>query len=238
VIGMNVSKYLACFLLAAWAGGLAAQPLQASAPMNVAQLSASGAVEVRQDLMVLSMNTQREGSDAQAVQAQLKEALDAALAIAKAAALPGQLDVRTGRFSLYPRYDKNGKTNGWQGSTELVLEGRDIARISATAGRIQTLTIGSISFGLSREQRAKVEGEAQSQAIARFKAKATDIARDFGFAGYTLREVSVNSNDEGPGPVPRPMVMQAKSMVADAPVPVEAGLATVLVMVSGTVQLK
>ena len=46
-----------------------------------------------------------------------------------------------------------------------MLEGRDFTRISATAGKLQTLTIGGVGFGLSREQRARVEGEAQAMAI-------------------------------------------------------------------------
>ena len=76
------------------------------------QLSATGTVEVQQDLLVLNLATSKEGTDAAAVQAQLKQALDAALAEAKRNAQPGQLDVRTGPFGLYPRYGKEGKING------------------------------------------------------------------------------------------------------------------------------
>lgn len=220
---------------------LAGQPAWAQTlpvPQNVIQLSASATVEVAQDLLSMSLNTTREGADAAQVQAQLKQALDAALAVARAAAQPGQLDVRTGNFSLYPRYGRDGKFVAWQGSAELILEGRDFARISATAGRIQTLTMGNVSFGLSREQRAKVESDVQAQAIEGFKARATDIARGFGFAGYTLREVSVNANDQPPMPRPRMMAMEAKAASADAAVPVEAGKTSVTVTVSGAVQLK
>ena len=202
------------------------------------QLSASGSVEVQQDLLSISMTTTRDGPDAGTVQNQLKVALDAALAEAKKSAQPGQLDVRTGNFSLYPRYARDGKINGWQGSAELVLEGRDFARISTVAGKVQTLTLGNVTFSLSREQRTKVEGEAQGIAIDRFKAKAADIAKGFGFGGYTLREVSVNANDQGFAPRQRAMAMEAKAASSDAPVPVEAGKSTVLVTVSGSVQLK
>jgi predicted secreted protein len=195
-------------------------------------------VEVQQDLLSISLNTTRDGPDAGTVQNQLKLALDSALAEAKKAAQPGQLDVRTGNFSLYPRYGRDGKITNWQGTTELVLEGRDFARISSTAGKIQTLTMGNVSFGLSREQRARVEGEAQAMAIERYKAKAAEIAKGFGFAGYTLREISVNANDQGYAPRPRLMAMEAKGAAADMAVPVEAGKSTVLVTVSGSVQLK
>jgi predicted secreted protein len=207
-------------------------------PQNVVSLQSSGTVEVAQDLLMISMNTTKDGADSAVVQSQLKAALDAALAEAKKTAQPGQLDVRTGAFSLYPRYGRDGKINGWQGSTELVLEGRDFARISATAGKINTLTLGQVSFGLSREARAKVEGEAQTQAIERFKIKANEISKNFGFGGYSIREVNINSNEQGFAPRGRMEMMQAKTMAADAPVPVEAGRSTVVVTVNGSVQMK
>lgn len=236
---MNATKIIAYGALLIGTQGLFAQTLLAPPPQNVVQLAAHGTVEVQQDLLTLTMNTTKEGPDAGTVQNQLKVALDAALAEAKKAAQPGQLDVRTGNFNLYPRYTRDGKINGWQGTTELVLEGKDFARISSTAGKIQTLTMGGVVFGLSREQRAKVEGDAQTIAIERFKTKAAEIAKGFGFAGYTLREVSVNANDQGGMPPrPRMMAMEAKAAMSDAAVPVEAGKSAVAVTVSGSVQLK
>lgn len=236
---MNFSiKLLASCALLTLAGGVCAQQNLPLPAYNVVQLAATGSVEVAQDWLLIAMNTTRDGSDAAVLQSQLKTAVDAALVEAKKVAQPGQLDVRTGNFSLYPRYGRDGKSIGWQGTAELILEGRDFARISGTAGKIQTLSVGSVSFSLSREQRAKVEGDAQALAIERFKARATDIARGFGFAGYSLREVNVNANDQGFTPRPRVMAMEARVAMADAPVPVEAGRTTVVVTVSGSVQLK
>jgi predicted secreted protein len=232
-----INAVVAC-VLALSASAIHAQPAGLAPAQNVVQLSASGTVEVQQDLLAISMNTTREGADAGTVQNQLKVALDAALTEAKKVAQPGQLDVRTGNFSIYPRYGRDGKITGWQGSAEMVMEGRDFARISATAGKVQTLTMGNVSFGLSREQRAKVEGDAQAQAIDRFKAKADGIAKAFGFGTYSLREVSVNANDQGFTPRPRMMTMEARAASSEAPVPVEAGRSTVVVTVSGSVQLK
>ena len=236
---MNPSiKLVAACALMAGSVGIYAQQSQPAAPQNVVQLSASGSVEVQRDLLSIFLSTTREGNDAAAVQSQLKTVIDSALTEARSAALAGQLDVRTGNFSVSPRYGRDGKQIGWQGSAELVLEGRDFSRISAAAGRVQTLTVSGVSFGLSREQRAKVEGDAQALAIARFKTRATDIARNFGFAGFTLREINVNSNDQGISPRPRMLAMEARASAADAPLPVEAGKTLVLVTVSGSVQLK
>lgn len=232
------SKTIAAATLLAASACIFAQQNRQPDLHNVVQLSAQGLIEVGQDQLSISLNTTRDGSDAGVVQSQLKTAIEAALLEARKAAQPGQLDVRTGNFSLSPRYSRDGKPLGWQGSAELILEGRDFARISGTAGRIQTLSVGSVSFSLSREQRGKVEGEAQSIAIERFKARATEIARSFGFTGYTLREVNVTTNDQGFSPRPRMMAMEARAGVADAPLPVEAGKTSVVVTVSGSVQLK
>ena len=238
----NTKKLISILVLLAGSGSVIAQNTAAPIPypllQNVAQLSASGSVEVQQDLLTISLTTSRDGSDASVVQSQLKVALESALAEAKKQAQPGLMDLRTGNFSLYPRYGKDGKINGWQGSTELVLEGRDFPRITATAGKIQTLTMGYVSFNLSREQRAKVEGEAQALAIERFKAKAENVARSFGFSSFTLREVAVHANDQSDTPRPRQMAMEAKATAADAPIPLEAGKSTVLVSVAGSVQMK
>ena len=235
---MKTVRLIAACATLAVAGTAWAQNAVMPAPQNVLQLSASGTVEVQQDLLSMTLVTTRDAAEAGTVQTQLKAALDAALAEAKKNAQPGQLDVRTGNFSLSPRYTKDGKINGWQGSTELVLEGRDFARITQTAGRISTLSVGNVGFGLSREQRAKTETEAQNIAIDNFKQKAGELAKGFGFSGYTLREVSVNANDSGPIR-PRVMAMQAKSFsAADSAVPVEAGKTNVVVNVSGSVQLK
>ena len=238
-VAMNLSllaNRMAMASVLVFAAGTAALA-QSAPPQNVAQLSASGTVEVQQDLLSISMTTTRDGPDAATVQSQLKQALETALMQARQAAVPEQLDVRTGNFSLYPRYGKDGKINGWQGSTELVLEGRDFPRITATAGKIQSLSLGNVSFGLSREQRARVESQAQTQAIDRFKARASEIARSFGFASYSLREVSINSNDSGGNPRLSRQFMAMKSDAAESAVPVEAGKTAVIVSVSGSVQM-
>lgn len=205
---------------------------------NVVQLASTASVDVAQDWLTVTLGSTREGQDPSVVQAQLRQALELALNEAKKAAQQGAMEVHTGQFSLQPRYGRDGKISGWQGSTELVLEGKDFARIGATAGKVQSMTITSSGFSLSQEGRTKVEADVQAMAIERFKVKAGDIARGFGFSGYGLKEVSVNTSDMGQGPRPRMMALEAKSMVSDAPVPMEAGKTAVLVSVSGTIALK
>ena len=213
-------------------------------PQGVVSLSATASVEVTKDLLSVVMTTVRDGADAVQVQSALKQALDAALAEAKKVARPGQVDVQTGNFSLYPRYAANPGRGGapgiagWQGSAELVVEGRDLPAIAALTGRISTMTVGRVGYALSREQREKAEAEVTGQAIARWRAKATELARHFGYGGYTVREVSVTAGEPGYAPAP---MMRANAMTmqaSEAALPVEAGKGTVSVTVGGTVQMK
>lgn len=205
-------------------------------PQNVLMLSARATVEVPMDWLSVAMSTTREAPDAAVVQSQLKSALDAALGEARKVAKPGQVEVRTGAFSIYPRYAPKGGIAGWQGTTELIIEGRDTAAISQLTGKLQTLTVARVNFSLSREAREKVESDVAAQAIARFRAQADAYAKQFGFAGYTIREVNVNTGGEGPQPVPMMRAQMAPAM-ADAALPVEAGRANVTATVGGSVQM-
>jgi predicted secreted protein len=207
-------------------------------PQGVVSLASSASIEVTKDLMSVTLTAMREGQDAATVQTQLKQALDAALAEAKKAARPGQLDVQTGNFSLYPRYSNKGVVSAWQGVTELVIEGRDMQAIGQLTGRISTMTIAHVGYNLSRELREKVEGDVTAQAIARYRAKAAEYAKQFGYGGYAIREVNVASG-EPPVYVQAPMMRsKAMSAAADEALPVEPGKGVVSVNVSGTVQMK
>ena len=204
-------------------------------PQNVVSLSASATAEVTKDLLTVVFSTTREGMDAGAVQSQLKQALDAALTEARKVAKPGQLDVQTGNFALYPRYSPKGGINGWQGSAELIVEGRDTPAVAQLTGRIQTMTIARVGFSLSREAREKVDADVAALAIANFRARAETYSKHFGFSGYTLREVQVSGSEPG-GPMPM-MRAQASKMSSDEALPVEAGKANVTANVSGSVQM-
>lgn len=210
----------------------------AAPPQDVVRLSSSASVDVTKDLLSVTFSTQREGADAAAVQSQLKQAVDAALSQAKGVARAGQLDVRTGSFSLAPRYTPKGVANGWQGSAELIVEGRDMQAIGQLSGRITTLTISRVGYDLSRDLRESSEADVASRAIANYRAKAGSYAKQFGYASYAIREVEVSTSE---AMIARPMMAlrMKESMAApsDEALPVEAGKASVTVNVHGTVQL-
>lgn len=228
------------FVGLAWLAFLPAAHAQAPVgppPQNLLSLSASATVEVTRDVLNLVLSTTREGPEPGVVQAQLTQALDAALVEARKVAKPGQIDVSTGNFSLSPRYAQKGGITNWQGSAELRVEGRDLQSIAKLAARIQTMSVARVGYSLSREARETVEADVVAAAIARFRAKAEAYARHFGFAAVTLREVQVSSDD---APRFAPMAMQAPraAMASADALPVEAGNATVTATVTGVVQMK
>lgn len=211
-------------------------------PSGVLNLSTSASIEVTKDVLTVAFSVTREGADAQAVQSGLRQALDAALAEARKIAKPGQVDVQTGNFALYPRYTNPPKgaqptISGWQGSAELLVQGKDIPAIAQLSGRIQTMSIARVGYTLSREAREKVEADATAQAIARWRAKAAQMAQQFGYAGYSVREINVATNDLQQPPMPMQMRAARAGAVADEALPTEAGKGDVTATVSGSAQM-
>ena len=114
----------------------------------------------------------------------------------------------------------------------------DGASTGQLTGRIPGMTVARVAYGLSREVREKVEAEVAAQAIQRFRARAEDYAKQFGFAGYGLREITVGQADAMPPPQ-QPMFRRAMAQAAsaDESLPVEAGKASVTVTVNGSIQM-
>lgn len=206
-------------------------------PEHVINLSASASIEVQRDWLTVVFSTTREGPEALAVQTQLKQALDAAMAEARKVARPGEVEFQGGAFSLHPRYSPKGSTNGWTGQTELIVQGRDMAAIAQLTGRIQTLTISRVGYSLSRAAQEQVESQVTAEAVARFRARAEQTARLFGYTGYLLREASIGGGEAPQGmPMMEMRARVASAPMADAPLPVEGGKTTVTVTVNGSVQ--
>ena len=168
------------------------------APLNqVLHLTASAQTEVAQDWLVITLSVQKEGLQAPAVQKQLNAMVSAALAVATPIAKPGTLEVKTGDMNVSPRYGRDGKMNGWVGSAQLVLQGRDVEQITTLAGRMPDLTVSQIDWRLSPEQKTSAEARIQAEAVANFQSKAQSLTKQFGFAAYTLKDVRVSAQEAG-----------------------------------------
>ncbi len=219
---------------------LQARAADAPEPQRAHQvsLSAEASTEVVLDTLGVVLRAQREGADAAAVQAQLKQVLDNALTVARRERSES-LDVSTGAFNLSPRYGRDGRINGWIGMAELQIQGRDTARIAALTGRLDGLTVQSVRHNLSPAARDQQQGALTAQAIKQFRQRAGEIAEQFGYRGYSLIEAQVTQveNEEGGRP-PIMLMRSAAAPVADAaPLPVEGGKGRLSVTVQGTIRM-
>ncbi|MGV0961385.1 MAG: SIMPL domain-containing protein [Limnohabitans sp.] len=227
-------------LLAFSAGGAQAQPVnEPQAPLalssRIIHLSASASAQVLQDWMVMTLFVQKEGADPATVQKQIKGTLASALALTQASAQTGALEVSTGQLSVSPRYGRDGKSNGWVGVAELVLQGRDIDGIAALSARVQGMTVSQVHWAVSPELKRQTENRIQGEAVAQFQSRALALARSFGSPGYGLKEVRVSAQESSGEPQMRLATVQMDA--APTPMPVQAGSSRVVVNVSGSIQL-
>ncbi|MEY8689616.1 MAG: SIMPL domain-containing protein [Leptothrix sp. (in: b-proteobacteria)] len=207
-------------------------------------LSATASTDVAMDTLTITLRVQREGGEAAAVQSQLKQVLEQALLDARRQAQGAgdaqALSVSTGAFQIGPRYGRDGKVNGWSGSADLTLQGRDSARVAGAAGRINAMVIVGSAYSVSTGLREQQQAELTAQAIDKFRARASEVAQRFGYAGYAIGEVSVQASDADAGVRPQLMAMRAMAApIADtSPLPTEAGRATLGVTVQGSIRLQ
>ena len=242
-LGLTARRFMIVAAIAIASSGARAQaPAVAIAAADeavpIVSLMASASADVVPDTVSITLRVLRQGSDSAAVQAQIKQVLDAALTEARRAVASPAVEVHTGGFNISPRYGNNGSITGWQGQADLVVEGRDSGRVATLAGRLAGMTVVTSNFSVSGELRERHSSELAAEAIKRFRRRAAEVAQGFGYGDAVPREVNVTYAD-GDSPRPMPMMAMARgALMADAaPVPVEAGVIRLTASVQGSVRL-
>ena len=188
---------------------------------------------VSNDLMRASAYTETTAATPDEVSRKVKATIGEALQIAKA---HSGITVKSGGTHSYPVYAKGGRNiESWRMRSELLLESRDPAALSAVIGKLQSLlAVGNIQFLPAPETRRKSEDEATQEAIETFRAKADRIAAAMK-KPYRIRSMNIGSHGAAP-PTPS---FRALAMSADAaPMSVEAGESTVVVTINGQIELE
>lgn len=208
---------------------------------NVVRLQASAQREITQDWLVMVAGAQVQNRDAVLAQEQLKKIIQGALERAKADSRSGDMEVNTGTFSVQPRYGRDGQIQQWVALGELVVQGRDTARIARTVSALNSMVVKRSYFALSRAALQNASQDLRQEAITQFRTRANEVAKGFGFTDYTLGEVTL---EEGGGQTPPLVSPRLMAMAAAEPesagisVPAEPGKSLVQVTVSGTVKLR
>jgi len=193
-------------------------------------LSASATASVPNDRMHASLRAEADNADPAAaagvVNARMAKALTRARAVAG-------VEASTTGYSSFQVTDKAQVTR-WRVAQTLKLEGSDFASLSALISQLQAeggLVVDGTQFSVSDASRKKAEDGLTQQAIKSWQARAAEAARGFGFDGWRVGNVAIQTGESfHPQPVMRAMAFDAK---AAPPVAVEAGISVITVTVSG-----
>lgn len=204
---------------------------------NRVSLSAIGQKEVDQNYLTMTLSYTADGVSSKNVQQELSQKISAAIEKAKTYEDSDKFRVKSGQFSVYPKYQKQ-KIMGWTGQGSVILEGTDFDKISKAASEMEGLVISDIGTSVSPELSKSQQAETTNQAISNFKQDAQRITEQFGFSKYTIKEVSVSY--EQPARVFRgPMMAMAKadSMQESNELTVQPGKTNLTATVSGTIEM-
>lgn len=195
-------------------------------------LSASSEREVENDLLVASLYAEHQAQRQQTVSKEVNAAIRWALEKSKQSS---DIKVQTTQYNTSPLYNKNVIT-GWRARQSIRLESKDADKLSDLIGELQErLSIGSVNYAVSKAARDLVEESLTSEALAQFRRRADLVTRDLGRKSY--RFVQININTQGARPQPIAYATRGVAMESAAPPAIEAGVQTVSVNVSGTIEV-
>ena len=212
--------------------------LSASQEKNAvtASLQASASQQVLQDEIRVFFSQETKGGTATQVNRALAQALEQARASVKD--LTG-FKLSSGSFRTSPSYNKEGKTDGWQGRAELVLTSSDLTAAESAAGLLATkLAVSNMQFSLSAPKRRQEEQKLMTEVAQAFRDRAQAAAVAFGFERYKILSLDFGGpGGSGSGPM---LMRSAAPMSAPAADKIkfsfEPSLVQVTIDVSGKVK--
>lgn len=194
-------------------------------------LMVSAEQTIENDVLVATVFAEVEHNDQADAARQVNEAIQ--WAIDRARRVEG-VELQTEQYHTRPVYANGRRIVGWVARQSLRLESRDAAALSELLGRLQErVAIQSVNYNLSREARDAAEEALIVEGLARFNERARLVANALDRSGFRIVRINVGSSGGGPVPFYRESMAAAD---AAAP-PLEAGVQTVSVSISGTVEL-
>ena len=194
------------------------------APARVLTITGQGRVQVEPDRAWVRVGVYTEADRAQNA---VEENSRISHAVMKAIAGQGvaQEDIRTGRYQVFPREerDRDGVVvrRSFAVEHEIVVTVKELDRV----GRILDAALDAganrvygVAFGLSHPQRALEQARIQAIEDARRQAEA--LAQAAGVKILSIQSINVSGSPVSP---PRTYVAKAEAMAADAGVPIAPG---------------
>ena len=199
-------------------------------------LSVNAEKQVENDTVVAQLFSEREGEQTSQLAAEVNENIAWALERVKNV---DTVSVQTTGYHSQPVYQKQ-KIIGWRVRQSIKLESRDTTALSELIGELQSrLAMGSISYNISPDLRAREEDNLITQAIASFGKRAQLITRELGRPGYRIVRLDIVTT----GTPVRPITLQRMAVgmaAADsvAPPVLDSGVQVVRVGINGIIELK
>lgn len=198
-----------------------------------ASLRAEAVTEVARDTVRITLAAEMRATEQTEVASKLTATVDSVMKEVK-----GKEGVKaySGNYQVWPMNDQDGRVSNWRGRAEIILESTDFEAASKLAAQVaDRMPIGNLSFFVAPRERARYEAELVQEAADAFRARAETLAKAFGYASYSIREIEIG----GAGASYQPEGHRMMAMVASdaAGVPLEGGTERISLSVRGTIFL-
>jgi predicted secreted protein len=229
-LNLLITKVLVIAALAlAGTAHVAAQP--APEPYDRVDLTASAELDVDNDLLVAVVFAEVQDERQAAAASQVNDAIRWA---SREAERVRAVRSQTLQYTSFPVYT-NRRIVGWRARQSLRLESNDAEALSELLGVLQErVAIQSVNYDVSKEARDAAEEGLIADALAQFDRRAKLVASELGRSGYRIVRISVGTGGFAPAPVP---YFRAEEQALAAAPALDAGVQTVNVSVSGTIEL-
>lgn len=230
---MTLTRSLWLPLLSALVFLGAARAAEPDAALDRVEFQTQAAREVDNDFTRVVLAVEKENADPARLADEINRAMDWAL---KAARAEAGVRSRSGAYHTFPVYDQQ-RIVRWRAAQELILESEQNTTLNGLVGRLQErLQVRSMTFGVSEQQRARIEQALTQEALDNFRERAQAIAQRLGASGYDIVRLQLQ-DDAGMPPMPvQSMARMLKT--EDAAVASEAGTSRLSVGVYAVIQLR
>jgi len=189
--------------------------------------------KVAQDRVTAIVGVTDEDSEAARLADRINETMSWALGRARAVE---SVEAKTGAYQTHPVHE-DGRIRRWRASQDLILSSGDVQALTALLGALQSrLLVRQVAFGVSAEQRRRVQEELISEALSAYEQRAQRIQQTLSARGYRLVEMTIETPDSR-APVAR--FSRAQALSADVTPPaLEAGETEIGVRIDATIELE
>ena len=206
-----------------------------SKPEGLVSLQASASIELETDTMFATIAVEAENYDPAALAKSINKKMAWALETAEAFK---HVKVKGGQYSSHQIYNKH-IFKAWRGSQRITLESTNSTELGQLIGLLQKqLLVKSISYQVSKEKVNSVKDRLLTQAITRFKQKATLVSEQFNKSSYRIHAININSNNpQRPVHYASSRMMGDSAMSKSAPANLQQNSRNIQLNINGTIRL-